>query len=66
MLPTILCNIFGLGGKQGVRGVRRVCPCNKNEEGFCELVMGWIEGEYYWRTDKQFSRIYDSYQIRRL
>lgn len=28
--------------------------------------MAWVEGEYYWRTDKQFMRIYGSYQLRKL
>ena len=59
---SLWCSVFGGSGKSQLN----LCRCERTGEGYCELVMGWIEEYYDWRGDRKFSKTYRSYTRRNM
>ena len=54
--------LFNIGGSTSLS----LCKCERNEEGYCEMVMRWV-GEYYdWKNDPKFTKAYNNYTRRNI
>jgi hypothetical protein len=56
------CKIFGSSDNNGIS----LCKCQRIEEGYCELVMNWINDYYDWKNDKKFIKVYQNYTRRNI
>lgn len=62
ILPEIFCRLLLIEPEnRKAMQANSKCKCDKNEDGLCKLIIGWIDATYFWKTDPHFKRTYEHY-----